>query len=187
MERKKPAAQEIYRHFKNQLYQIITLATHSETGEELVIYQALYGDFHVCARPLSMFMSEVDTEKYPEAGQRYRFEKVENLACETLKEQDKTILSEKKTEWKEAKPEEEIEEETEEMANPDLLAFLDADTMAEKKRVLIGMRQRITDRLINDMAASLDVMIEDAELEKRYEDLLYCVETKGKFEAERRR
>jgi hypothetical protein len=57
------------------LYEIVGVAQHTETGEKLMIYRPLYGVGKLSARPLDMFMSEVDREKYPDVKQKYRFEK----------------------------------------------------------------------------------------------------------------
>ena len=76
---------DIVQHFKREnvnpetaeyLYRILAFAQHTENGEKLVIYQALYPPYKTCARPYDMFCSEVDRKKYPDAKQKYRFEVV---------------------------------------------------------------------------------------------------------------
>lgn len=49
-----------YRHYKGILYQVIDIARHTETLEDMVIYKALYGDFQIWVRPLKMFQEDVE-------------------------------------------------------------------------------------------------------------------------------
>lgn len=69
----------IYRHFKGKCYRVYACATNTETGERCVFYRALYGDGECFIRPVKMFMSDVDGERYPDARQRKRFELVRTL------------------------------------------------------------------------------------------------------------
>lgn len=189
-----PRSGEFYRHFKNNLYQIVTVATHTETGGKFVVYQALYGDYGIYARPLEMFVSEVDREKYPQAVQKYRFERVENPGDtqETVRaEKAQKEAGVKAVELGEAKQigaaEAKAAETELDGVNPKLLAFLDADDTEEKYQILISMRDEIDDSLINNMAVAMDVVIPDGEVQKRYEQLKVCLKTKQRYELDRLR
>lgn len=169
---------EFYRHFKGKLYQVICLAKHSETKEEMVVYQALYDDFQIYVRPLSMFISEIDSIKYPDVKNRYRFEKVEKISLLNQKEQyidnSNKINQAKSTDLNDDSG-----------CNPYLLKFLEAETINEKKNILVSIKNKLDDRLINDIAASLDVTVDEGDINTRYDSLLNCLSTMAKYECNR--
>lgn len=65
-----------YRHFKGGIYIVTDIAVHSETEEPIVVYKSFDQPDLVWCRPLSMFVSEVDHEKYPDIEQVMRFERI---------------------------------------------------------------------------------------------------------------
>ncbi len=149
--RELPKENETYRHFKGNNYRILNIAEHSETGEQMVVYQALYGENKVYVRPLEMFMEPVDRVKYPDATQQWRFEKVEAKI------------------------------------DPDVEAFLDAGSTMEKLRILNRMRPKLTDRMIDIMAYSLDLDVPAGDIDVRFADLQRCLNTISKYETTRLR
>ncbi len=72
----------VYKHFKGDYYLVVDVANDSETKEKYVVYRRLYGDGSLWIRPLDMFLSEVDHNKYPNVKQKYRFElqEIESVA-----------------------------------------------------------------------------------------------------------
>ena len=182
-----PRPHEIYKHFKGNLYQITAVAEHTETGEQLVIYQAMYGDFKTYARPLSMFTDRVDREKYPEVSQEFRFE-LQGPGAERQREEAKpepTAVPE--TARREETSEQNREEQSEgELAlDPMVLEFLDADEYEQRLNILAALHHRITDEMITTMAIACDVEINDGDIEERYEELKACLLTLERYECNR--
>lgn len=208
-QREIPKPGEFYRHFKMKYYQIIAIAVHSETREQMVVYQALYDDFGVYVRPLDMFMSEVDHEKYPEVVQIFRFERVERpcVSVETLERvetrkqlkkqensQEEKFITEnsenlencqegyqKPLEEKVAEP----EKSEEYVLDQDVERFLDAKTYRDKLDILMSLKNHITEKQLHDMAVTLDVSIEEGDLDDKFMGLVQCLRTMVRFEVDR--
>lgn len=158
-------AGEFYRHFKGKYYQIITLAHHSETDETLVVYQALYGKYKVCARPYDMFVSKVNKDKYPNATQEYRFEKVEP-----------PFVDEKQK----------VEDTTQENLETNILMdFLDEKSMKRKLELLDIMKNDLNDSAVNVICISLDIPEVEGSLYEKYDAIRRVLETKEKYEKTR--
>ncbi len=205
-----PQAGEIYQHFKGKLYRIVALATHTETGEQLVIYQALYGEFQVFARPLSMFLEKVDAKKYPDAAGKDRFMRIpmaeaaavsrpvaapsENpvelrpvaMPSESpVEPQPAAMSSENPVEPRPAAAS--SESPVEPQPDPGLLAFLDADSYEEKLEVFASLEGKADLHMLNAIAASLDLELSEGSLEEQYDTLKSCLMTLERYECNRLR
>lgn len=206
--RQLPKSGEIYKHFKGNCYRIITVATHTETGEKLVIYQALYGDYGIYARELSSFTGPVDKEKYPYITQKKRFELVESGAVDPVAQvtdgqSEETVVSDTADMARKSSEngsdavitvasdridkKQPPENRAEPQIDPMVLAYLDADTCKEKLQILTTMKDRLTDQMINTMAIAIDVEVKPGDITERYEELKYCLATRERFECRRLR
>ncbi len=192
---RRPKPGQLYNHFKNKPYQIITVAAHADTGEEMVVYQALYGDFRCYIRPLDNFISEVDHQKYPDVLQKYRFElrspqEIEK-AYMPLEAEGKTEIENytRKNSPSELEPSVITQdmESNHDKVNSVLLQFLDAASYYKKLEVITSNRKHMTDRLINDMAVALDCTVEEGPLDQRIQELIYCLQAMSRFEDKRLR
>ena len=202
--RPNPKPQEMYRHFKGNIYQIRCLAKHSETGEMMVVYQAMYDTFQIYVRPLAMFMEEVDVEKYPDARQQYRFELLQDSELVSGSRAVEEPVSgsqaveepvsgsqavEEPVKESDAGPEgtEGAEEVQQLNIDPLVMEFLEADTYEQRLNILAALRSRITDEMINTMAMAVDLEIKEGDVEERYEELKNCLLTFEKYECNRLR
>ena len=183
-----PKPQEIYKHFKGNLYQIITIAQDSEDGRAMVVYQALYGAFKVYVRPLEMFVSKVDRVKYPDVSQEYRFELVQmGDACrEQITDLSRTISGHEELADNIVENRQEDSLQRESTLDPLVWEFLDADSHEKRLNILAALHHRITDDMITTMAVACDVEVPDGDVEERYSQLKNCLIMLDRFEIKRK-
>lgn len=176
---------EFYRHFKNKLYQILAVATHSETGERMVVYQALYGDFGVYVRPYEMFVSAVDREKYPEVTQEYRFERVE-LATGSDESQKNSIRANSTSRFEEeVRTQEPVQKLYE--PSPSFLKFLDADTYEERMECLSAMARTAQQRDLDSLYLVLDMKPETGTIPEQVQAIGRFLTLQNRFDGKRLR
>lgn len=181
----------LMKHFKGMLYQVISIAIHSETREEYVVYQALYGDFKTFIRPLDMFLSEVDHDKYPEVKQRYRFEvyKPEKKAEETTSRVNAVENSELDDMLQEIHLQHAIKTQENETVDTQqaLLDFLDARSYQDKLEQLDLMKKHVDSHIVNSMAISMDIVLATETIEEQLGEIRNCLLTHIRFEDRRLR
>lgn len=216
-DRPKPQPMELFRHFKGNTYQVLCTARHSETGEEMVVYQALYGDYGVYVRPLDMFMEPVDRTKYPDAGQHYRFERitvsreaadsVSNTADTSIvgcEAPDKGSNTADSSAVSHEAPDGRITPDSGLPAadapiggsegsdagfnlDPDVERFLDADTYEERVEILTEMEQKIDDDMINIMSTTVGIEVLEGPVRKRFDRFKDALMLRRHYEAHRLR
>lgn len=191
--RDNPKPFEIFQHFKGKTYQILALAKDAGDGRDMVVYQALYGDYTVYVRELTEFMSPVDKIKYPEVSKEYRFERQNGTTAPAEAEQKENADTEQKVKsetGQKEKRETEQAEKTEgnsggEFLDPAVEEFLDAESVYEKLNILAGLQHRITNDMLEIMAAASDIELNEGSIQEKYSELKNCLLMTERYECKR--
>ena len=164
MERRIPKAGDIYKHFKGRRYKILHIATCTERGEDMVIFETLEGAHKVYASVLEAFLSPLDTGRYPQAEQKYRFELCRDLregpAAELRRQGSTTAL---------------------------ILKFLELEDNGDRIKFLQRHQTEIDGRFLTAAAESLEFTENGESVEERLAALMRFLRTKMKDEGRRLR
>ena len=185
---------DIYRHFKGNRYEIVTLARDCEDGSVQVVYKALYPPYDVFVRSYAQFVEKLNPAVYPAATQKYRFEKEEDAQNVTVGKRQfvgnipeeapqKEMPAEPVTE----QPTVEYEEshQPENTVPPGLLKFLNCETYEERIEVLKDLEGRISDQMFTVMFTSLDFPVPSGDAEEKYKTLMKRLQIMSEFDGKR--
>lgn len=211
MTQKTVNAGEFYKHFKGQLYQVRALAENSEDNTPMVVYQAMYAPFKIWVRPLSTFLEKLDKEKYPDAAQEYRFERIILDDRQNTEAAEPDIVQSEKSAavTNTIHPEEAITVSDEEitdallsgqverklsgkisdnqLAAKGLMIFLDAENYHDKRHIFSSLEPYLNDTMLNNISVTLDLVLDEGSKEQHFETILNCLETHEHYECNRLR
>ena len=211
MTQKTVNAGEFYKHFKGQLYQVRALAENSEDNTPMVVYQAMYAPFKIWVRPLSTFLEKLDKEKYPDAAQEYRFERIILDDRQNTEAAEPDIVQSEKSAavTNTIHPEEAITVSDEEitdallsgqverklsgkisdnqLAAKGLMIFLDAENYHDKRHIFSSLEPYLIDTMLNNIAVTLDLVLDEGSPEQHFDTILNCLETHEHYECNRLR
>ena len=211
MTQKTVNAGEFYKHFKGQLYQVRALAENSEDNTPMVVYQAMYAPFKIWVRPLSTFLEKLDKEKYPDAAQEFRFERIILDDRQNTEAAEPDIVQSEKSAavTNTIHPEEAITVSDEEitdallsgqverklsgkisdnqLAAKGLMIFLDAENYHDKRHIFSSLEPYLNDTILNNIAVTLDLVLDEGSPEQHFDTILNCLETHEHYECNRLR
>lgn len=198
-----PRPGEFYRHFKNRLYQIVAVACDAETQEPFVVYQALYGDYRVWIRPLENFLSRTDREKYPDVKQEWRFERVtmaqgagasapgtgapvtagsvSAASAPGIGTPAASVLADRDPAGDVSDGTAVAEQESV------LLKFLDADSLQEKKAILMSNLGHLTQRDLDSICMAMDIPSSEGDIRSQAMGIISFMKTRERYESDRMR
>ena len=200
--RQTPVAGQIYKHFKGNLYKVLAVAVHTESEEKLVVYQSVENPDRVFARPLEMFMSDIDRFRYPLIRAKYRFTLVSEPEEETNGEETKEEETIEETPNEDTKEEDVKDEETEEQSDDDSAVYkdngelvidpyvegvLDEKEFSKKIEFFEMLRGKCSEDMLTTIAISLDIQLQEGSIEDKYSQILRTLKMHEKYETSRLR
>lgn len=200
--RQTPVAGQIYKHFKGNLYKVLAVAVHTESEEKLVVYQSVDNPDRVFARPLEMFMSDIDRFRYPLIRAKYRFTLVSEPEEETNGEETKEEETKEETLNEDTRGEDVKDEETEEQSDDDSAVYkdngelvidpyvegvLDEKEFSKKIEFFEMLRGKCSEDMLTTIAISLDIQLQEGSIEDKYSQILRTLKMHEKYETSRLR
>ena len=195
--RQTPVAGQIYKHFKGNLYKVLAVAVHTESEEKLVVYQSVDNPDRVFARPLEMFMSDIDRFRYPLIRAKYRFTLVSEPEEETKEEETKEETLNEDTKEEDVKDEETEEQSDDDSAvykdngelviDPYVEGVLDEKEFSKKIEFFEMLRGKCTEDMLTTIAISLDIQLQEGSIEDKYSQILRTLKMHEKYETSRLR